>query len=275
MVNYRPPLFSDSDLLPFRRTPASEYRIPYTFVESLNEGTLFDRSARIFEEAARTQRLYDAVVGEDQRIIGAGMLQDTLKEADGHRREEELGALMVHPAARGIGIVGLMIKLMLVHRYAVLHTSDTGEDYVAHVVDGNHGPIHALLAAGFEDLGPMKLHPGEFDGHIEHMMAPGRLRAHACLPLQSRCHRQPYPRPLDLLARGAGTPPYGPEFAGEGGLFRYGRSGLLGRRGRTHRTPSEFELVFPGQTRRREGSAARGLHPARKKLKGQAIRHIP
>src|SRR5215208_7689303 len=32
---------------------------------------------------------------------------------------------------------------------------------------------HALLAAGFEDLGPMKLHPGEFDGHIEHMMAPG------------------------------------------------------------------------------------------------------
>ena len=41
------------------------------------------------------------------------------------------------------------------------------------VVDGNRGPIHALLAAGFKDLGPMKLHPGEFDGHIEHMMAPG------------------------------------------------------------------------------------------------------
>jgi hypothetical protein len=36
------------------------------------------------------------------------MLQDSFKEADGHHREEELGALMVHPAARGIGIVGLM-----------------------------------------------------------------------------------------------------------------------------------------------------------------------
>ena len=155
----RPPPFTDSDVLTFRQTPASEYRIAYTFVESLNEGTLFDRSARIFEEAARTQRLYDVVVGEDQRVIGAGMLQDTLKEADGHCREEELGALMVHPAARGIGIVGLLVKLMLVHRYAVLCTSDTEEDYVAHVVDGN--------------LGPMKLHPGEFDGHIEHMMAPG------------------------------------------------------------------------------------------------------
>src|SRR5918998_5433661 len=87
----RPSLFNDSDMLTFRQTPASEYRIPYTFVESLNEGTLFDRSARPFEEAARTRRLYDVVVGEDQRIIGAGMLQDTLKEADGHHREEELG----------------------------------------------------------------------------------------------------------------------------------------------------------------------------------------
>jgi GNAT superfamily N-acetyltransferase len=173
MAIHRPPLFTDSDILTFRQTPVSEYRIPYTFVESLNEGTLFDRSARTFEEAARSQRLYDVVVGEDQRVIGAGMLQDTLKEADGHRREEELGALMVHPAARGIGISGLMIKLVLVHRYDVLRTSDSEEDYVAHVVDGNLGPIHALLAAGFEDLGPMKLHPGEFDGHIEHMMAPG------------------------------------------------------------------------------------------------------
>ena len=173
MAIHRPSLFNDSDILTFRQTPASEYRVPYTFVEALNEGTLFDRSSRVFEEAARTQRLYDVVVGEDQRIIGAGMLQDTLKEADGHHREEELGALMVHPAARGIGIVGLMIKLMLVHRYAVLRSSDTEEDYIAHVVDGNRGPIHALLAAGFEDLGPMKLHPGEFDGHIEHMMARG------------------------------------------------------------------------------------------------------
>jgi hypothetical protein len=180
----RPSLFINSDMLAFRQTPAAEYRIPYTFVESLNEGTLFDRSARTFEEAARTQRLYDVVVGEDQRIIGAGMLQDTFKEADGNHREEELGALMVHPAARGIGIVGLMIKLMLVHRYAVLRTSDTEEDYIAHVVDGNRGPIHALLAAGFEDLGPMKLHPGEFDGHIEHMMARVRTTC-PCMPTAS------------------------------------------------------------------------------------------
>ena len=232
-----PSLFIDSDILTFRQTPASEYRVPYTFVESLNEGTLFDRSARTFEEAARTQRLYDVVVGEDQRIIGAGMLQDTFKEADGNHREEELGALMVHPAARGIGIVGLMIKLMLVHRYAVLRTSDTEEDYIAHVVDGNRGPIHALLAAGFEDLGPMKLHPGEFDGHIEHMMAPGEnyVPMHA-YRFNRDAHRQPDPRPLDLVAQRAGAHPCGQEPAGRGGLLRYGRSGLSGCRGRTHRT---------------------------------------
>jgi GNAT superfamily N-acetyltransferase len=173
MAIQRPSLFNERDILAFRQTPISDYRTPYTFVEALNEGTLFDRSARVFEEAARTRRLYDVVVGEDRRIIGAGMLQDTLKLADGGHREEELGALMVHPAARGIGIADLLIKLILVHRYAVLRSSHTAEDYIAHVVDGNRGPIHALLTAGFEDLGPMKLHPGEFDGHVEHMIAPG------------------------------------------------------------------------------------------------------
>ncbi len=173
MAIHRPSLFSDHDVLTFRHTPLSEFRVPYTFVEALNEGRLFDRSSRVFEEAARTQRLYDVVVGDDQRIVGTGMLQDTFQEADGQHREEELGGLMIHPAARGIGIVTLLIKLMLVHRFAVLRGSDTEEDYIAHVVDGNSGPIHALLSAGFRAIGPVRLHPGEFDGAIEHMMAPG------------------------------------------------------------------------------------------------------
>ncbi|MFY2822336.1 hypothetical protein [Ruegeria sp. MALMAid1280] len=151
----------------------TEYRIPYIFVEALNEGTLFERSSRIFEEAARSGHLYDVVVGKDKQIICTGMLQDTLTGADGQHREEELCGLMVHPAARGIGVVGLMIKLMLVHCHAILRDNSTVEDYIAHGVDGNRGPIHALLATGIEDMGAMKLHPGEFDGHIEHMMAPG------------------------------------------------------------------------------------------------------
>ena len=47
MAIQRPSLFNDADILTFRQTPASDYRIPYTFVEALNEGTLFDRSARV------------------------------------------------------------------------------------------------------------------------------------------------------------------------------------------------------------------------------------
>ncbi len=171
---HRPMLFNDNELLRFRRTPQSEYRIPYTFVDALNEGTLFDRSLRVFEEAARGERLYDVVAGADQRMIGVGMLQDTFKDADGRYREEELGCLMIHPAARGVGIAKLMIKLILVHRYAVQRRGRTEEDYIAHVVDGNAGPIHALLAAGFQVVGPVKLHPGEFDGAVEHMITPGQ-----------------------------------------------------------------------------------------------------
>lgn len=173
MAIHRPSLFNECGAVTFRQTPLSEYRIPYTFVETLNEGTLFDRSSGVFEEAARTQRLYDVTVGDDQRIIGAGMLQDSFKVADGQHCEQELGGLMVHPGARGIGIVSLLIKLMLVHRFAVLRSGDPEEDCIAYVVDGNRAPIHALLAAGFEDIGPVKLHPGEFDGHIEHMLAAG------------------------------------------------------------------------------------------------------
>ena len=46
MAIQRPPPFTNADVLTFRQTPASEYRIAYTFVKSLNEGKLFDRSAR-------------------------------------------------------------------------------------------------------------------------------------------------------------------------------------------------------------------------------------
>jgi GNAT superfamily N-acetyltransferase len=171
---HRPVLFKNKERLRFRRTPQSEYRIPYTFVDALNEGTLFDRSLRVFEEAARCERLYDVVAGADQRMVGVGMLQDTFKDADDRHREEELGCLMIHPAARGFGIAKLMIKLILVHRYAVQRRGRTEEDFIAHVVDGNAGPIHALLAAGFQVIGPVKLHPGEFDGAVEHMIAPGQ-----------------------------------------------------------------------------------------------------
>ena len=73
-------------------------------MEALNEGTLFDRSARVFDEAADTQRLYNVGVGENRRIIGAGMLQDTLKPADGAttKRNWALSWSVPPPAASGL-----------------------------------------------------------------------------------------------------------------------------------------------------------------------------
>jgi hypothetical protein len=44
---HRPPVVRDQDIIEIRLTPESEYRIPFTFIEALNEGTLFDRPAHV------------------------------------------------------------------------------------------------------------------------------------------------------------------------------------------------------------------------------------
>lgn len=181
MNTRRPGLFHDQDRVVFRLTSPADFRVPFTFVEALNPGTLFDRSGRVFLDAARHARLYEVVVGRDARLIGTGMFQDTFRDADGRVHEEEIGGLIVHPAARGFGIMTLLVKVMLVHRFAVVSGRGLQESYIAHVVDGNAGPIHGLLDAGFESVGPVRMHPGEFDGAMEHMIAPGEnfVRFHA------------------------------------------------------------------------------------------------
>ncbi|MEM7224660.1 MAG: GNAT family N-acetyltransferase [Pseudomonadota bacterium] len=166
-------VLGDHDILTFRRTHVSDYRRPFAFVEALNDGTLFGRPARVFQAAARESCLFEVVVGKDQRIVATGILQDHLEAgADGPCREKELGGLMVHPDARGLGIVTLLIKLMLAHRWAAFggHHHET---YVARVVDGNPGAARVLQAVGFRSTGYLRLYPGQFDGSIEHMMAPG------------------------------------------------------------------------------------------------------
>ena len=181
MSTHRPSLFRSNDAVEIRLTAPDGYRIPFTFVEALNEGVLFDRSARVFAEAARKQGLYEVVVGDDERIIGTAMFQDTFTDADGDHHEEELGGLMVHPGTRGFGVMTVLLKVMMVHRYAIMIPHDTLEEDIAHVVDGNQGPVHGLVAAGFEPIGEVKLHPGEFDGAMGHMMFPGEdfVRFHA------------------------------------------------------------------------------------------------
>src|SRR5438874_7607944 len=53
----RPSVISDQDTIDVRLTGEAEYRIPFTFIEALNEGTLFDRPAHAFLEDRKSTRL--------------------------------------------------------------------------------------------------------------------------------------------------------------------------------------------------------------------------
>ena len=48
----RPAVVRDQDRIDVRLTGEAEYLIPFTFIEALNEGTLFDRPAHAFLDAA-------------------------------------------------------------------------------------------------------------------------------------------------------------------------------------------------------------------------------
>ena len=43
----RPAVIRDQDKIDVRLTSEAEYRIPFTFIEALNEGTLFDLQRRL------------------------------------------------------------------------------------------------------------------------------------------------------------------------------------------------------------------------------------
>ena len=93
---HRPPVVRDQDIIEIRLTPESEYRIPFTFIEALNEGTLFDRPAHVFREAARERRLFDVLNKTTDNLIGTGVIQ--LAFGDSKRRKQaEIGGLMFHP----------------------------------------------------------------------------------------------------------------------------------------------------------------------------------
>lgn len=93
-----PPLFKAGDRILYRLTAPDAFRIPYTLVEALNQGNLFDRGGKVFAEAAGDRRLYEVMIAaetpEDERIIGTGMFQETFRDRDGiHHRNELDGAV--------------------------------------------------------------------------------------------------------------------------------------------------------------------------------------
>jgi len=74
---HRPIMIRDQDRVEIRLTREAEYRLPFTFIEALNEGTLFDRPAHVFRVAARQHRLFHVVNRTTENILGTGVVQLT------------------------------------------------------------------------------------------------------------------------------------------------------------------------------------------------------
>ena len=159
-----------------RLTGESEYRIPFTFIEALNEGTLFDRPAHAFLDAARERRLFHVLNRTTDNIIGTGIIQGSGDERS--TKQAEVGGLMFHPAARGFGLCSLLVKIMMVYAVKESGRDSPDEKYLAHVIDGNGAPLHALLEAGFRPIGPVDVRRGDIDAVIDYMIKGGECVVH-------------------------------------------------------------------------------------------------
>jgi acetyltransferase (GNAT) family protein len=172
----RPPIIRDQDRIDVRLTGETEYLIPFTFIEALNEGTLFDRPAHAFLEAARERRLFHVLNRTTDNIIGTGIIQGSGDERS--TKKAEVGGLMFHPAARGFGLCSLLVKIMMVYAIKESGRDSPDEEYVAHVIDGNDLPLHSLLEAGFRPIGPVDVHRGDIDAVIDYMIKGGESVVH-------------------------------------------------------------------------------------------------
>jgi hypothetical protein len=175
-MSVRPPVIRDQDKIDVRLTGEAEYLIPFTFIEALNEGTLFDRPAHAFLDAARERRLFHVLNRTTDNIIGTGIIQGSGDERS--TKQAEVGGLMFHPAARGFGLCSLLGKIMMIYAVKESGRDSPDEKYLAHVIDGNGAPLHALLEAGFRPIGPVDVHRGDIDAVIDHMIKGGESVVH-------------------------------------------------------------------------------------------------
>jgi GNAT superfamily N-acetyltransferase len=167
----RPPMIRDKDTIEFRLTEQAESRLPFVFVETLDEATLAERSPRVYEEAARDRRLIHVLNRSTDGILGTAMVQPS---SDGKRPlRAEVGGLAVHPGARGFGIASHLLKVMMVYAVQESGRDQPDEQYIGHVVEGNVASIQAVLGAGFRPTGIVELHRNDIDAGIDHLIPEG------------------------------------------------------------------------------------------------------
>ncbi len=166
----RPSIIDNEDTLYVRGADKAEYRIPFTFIQALNEGVLFDRSARVFKEAAQAHQLFEVVNTRTEALIGTCILHDNPVAVG---RQCEVGGMMIHPGARHLGLNTLLTKVVMVRELCLRQQPEAGIEYIAHVVDGNSGPVHSLMQSGFRPKERVIVKPGDVDADIAHMIEPG------------------------------------------------------------------------------------------------------
>ena len=174
MAEHTPSHLRDGDVLYFRMTEAEDSRAVFTFVETLNEGTLFDRPPSVFRNAAKEHRLFELQnASHNDSLLGTLIIQDNEVDAPNRQRESELGGLVVHPGARGLRLGSLLTRIALLHDLVRSKSDDWNSAYQAHFTEGNTSPEASFRKCGFVSAGDTVVHRGEIDASLEHMLEDG------------------------------------------------------------------------------------------------------
>ncbi len=164
----------DGDTLRLNVTKADDSRAVFTFVDTLNQGTLFDRPPSVFRNAAKEHRLFELQnASYNDALLGTLIIQDNHVDAVNQRRESELGGLVVHPGARGFRLGSLLTRLGLLHDLVRSKSEDWDSSYQAHFVQGNTDPEASFRKCGFVPVGDTVVHRGEIDASLEYMLQDG------------------------------------------------------------------------------------------------------
>jgi len=145
------------------RTPPAAVRTVNQFVCDLNEPGLLRRTPEYFMQAAADKNLIHAEIKRTWHIVACVSF---IPERHETKTNYELTGLVVHPDVRGFKLPSILIKASLI--YHLGQVADHNDGYIAHVLDGNEGPIGALTEVGFRFERKIELPRGAFGGALDH-----------------------------------------------------------------------------------------------------------
>jgi hypothetical protein len=72
----RPSVIRDQDRIDVRLTSEADYRIPFTFIEALNEGTLFDLQRRLSWKQRGSADYFRSSTGRPTTLLALASFKD-------------------------------------------------------------------------------------------------------------------------------------------------------------------------------------------------------